>query len=249
VTREEVWKRVSAVLREDCGRLVDVRDVRRVRRVAGESWTATVVLAAPSGDVHVADVTVEDSGDISPRIGAEHVIEAVKRAENASRGVKPLDDLGDFGADLGAASDSEPALDMLADEEPIEKRVAAALGRGDAASLREAQQLLPRLLTDPTSRPPRASSPTASTSTRWRRQQRSRCSSSERTTSPARPSTRCSSRVGRASNRSTACSTRAASRVSAPSSVQSSRSTSRCARSLRARTWSSKARLPRTCSS
>ena len=57
VTREEVWKHVEAGLRDAFGRLLDVRDVRRVRRVAGDAWVVTVVLAAPSGDLHVADVT------------------------------------------------------------------------------------------------------------------------------------------------------------------------------------------------
>jgi CRP-like cAMP-binding protein len=148
VTREEVWKAVALVLREDCGKLLDVRDVRRVRRVAGEAWIVTVVLAAPSGDLHVADVTVEDGGEMSPRIGPEHVIEAVRKAQSASplSAAKPPDELGDFGDAL--SSDADPALDMLQDDEPIEQRVSAALSRGDAASLREAQQLLPRLLTD-----------------------------------------------------------------------------------------------------
>ena len=44
--REQVWKSVSQKLREDFGRLLDVRDVRRVRRVSGEAWVVTVALAA-----------------------------------------------------------------------------------------------------------------------------------------------------------------------------------------------------------
>jgi CRP-like cAMP-binding protein len=158
VTREEVWQRIGDVLRESFGRLLDVRDVRRVRRVAGDAWLVTVVLAAPSGDLHVADLTVDDAGAISPKLGAEHVIDAVRRAERAHRAppvTKPPDELADFGADLGPSpgSDSDPALEMLSEmEEPIEQRVAAALKRGDAASLREAQSLLPRLLTDPNRR-------------------------------------------------------------------------------------------------
>ena len=84
MTREEVWRSVADNLKEGFGRLLDVRDVRRVRRVAGDAWMVTVVLAAPSGDLHVADVTVDDAGASSPTIGAEHVIDAVKRADRAS---------------------------------------------------------------------------------------------------------------------------------------------------------------------
>ena len=78
--REQVWKIVSDRLREDFGRLLDVRDVRRVRRVSGDAWVVTVVLAAPSGDLHVADVTVDDAGTMTPVLGADHVVEAVRRA-------------------------------------------------------------------------------------------------------------------------------------------------------------------------
>src|SRR5262249_48930405 len=71
--REQVWKAVSEMLREAFGRLLDVREVRRVRHVSGQAWVATVVLAASSGDLHVADVTVEDDGTMSPALGADHV--------------------------------------------------------------------------------------------------------------------------------------------------------------------------------
>ena len=69
MTREEVWQTVAAGLRDNFGRLLDVRDVRRVRRVSGDAWTVTVVLAAASGDLHVADLTVDDRGAISPTLG------------------------------------------------------------------------------------------------------------------------------------------------------------------------------------
>lgn len=151
MTREQIWKTVSESLRAPFGRLLDVRDVRRVRRVAGDAWTVTVVLGAQSGDLHVADLTVDDSGAISPTLGAEHVIEAVKRAENAARlPADPPDELADFGGDLGDDEDDEmPGLGMLGEiEEPIDVRATAAIGRGDPASLREARDLLPRLLAD-----------------------------------------------------------------------------------------------------
>ncbi|MDB5212392.1 MAG: hypothetical protein JWO86_319 [Myxococcaceae bacterium] len=153
MTREEVWEAVADVLREPFGRLLDVRDVRRVRRVAGDAWVVTVVLAAQSGDLHVADLTVDDTGAISPTISAQHVIEAVKRAERASHAPPAMpDELSDFGGGLDDdnAGDDTDGLDVLAEmqEEPVENRVAAALGRGDDASLNEARELLPRLLAD-----------------------------------------------------------------------------------------------------
>jgi CRP-like cAMP-binding protein len=150
VTREEVWRSVADNLKEGFGRLLDVRDVRRVRRVAGDAWVVTVVIAAHSGDLHVADLTVDDSGPSSPKLNAEHVIEAVKRAERASHAPPKMpDELADFGAGMDDEADSDPELAMLSEmKEPVEARVAAALQRGDKRSLDEARELLPRMLAD-----------------------------------------------------------------------------------------------------
>jgi hypothetical protein len=84
VTREQVWKRVSEALREGFGRLLDVRDVRRVRRVAGDAWVVTIVLAASSGELHVADLIVDDAGGMTPALSADLVLEAARRAKRVS---------------------------------------------------------------------------------------------------------------------------------------------------------------------
>jgi len=147
MTREEVWRKVQDSLREPFGRLLEVRDVRRIRHVAGDSWTVTIALTAPSGDLHVADVSVDDSGKMTPIITGDTVIEAAKRAKTFSM-APPPDELSDFGEAL-SSGDDEPALDMLTEmEEPIEKRAAAAIESGDPAQLRTARDLLPRLLAD-----------------------------------------------------------------------------------------------------
>lgn len=149
--REEVWQLVSDSLRDPFGRLLEVRDVRRVRRVAGDAWTVTVVLAAPSGDFHVADVNVDDTGKITPTLTADDIVTAARKAQQAAAAslAPPPDELSDFG-DFGAGdSADEPALDMLSEvKEPIEVRAAAALARGDEMSLHEARELLPRLLSE-----------------------------------------------------------------------------------------------------
>ncbi len=145
--REQVWKTVAELLREGFGKLLEVRDVRRVRRVSGDAWMVTVVLAASSGDLHVADVTLDDDGTMTPVLGADHVIEAVLRAERFSMMPRAPDGLADF-ADI-AEDEGDAVLDVLAElEEPIEVRVAGALARGDRESLIVARSLLPRLLAD-----------------------------------------------------------------------------------------------------
>lgn len=151
MTREQVWKAVSARLRQDFGRLLEVRDVRRVRRVAGDAWTISVVLAAPSGDLHVADLTVDDAGNMSPILDGDHVVNAVARAQKASLPPAMSDELADFGSDFETdeSNDDELNFDVFEEAEaPIEQRIENALARGDADSLREARDLLPRLLTN-----------------------------------------------------------------------------------------------------
>jgi CRP-like cAMP-binding protein len=148
VKREQVWKNVSESLRPGFGKLLDVRDVRRVRRVSGDAWVVTVALAAPSGDLHVADVTVDDAGVMTPVLTADHIVDAVRRAQRFSLPPPAPDELGDFG-DMGGEDEEGAALDMLTEaEEPVEVRVAAAIAKGDPASLETARGLLPRLLAD-----------------------------------------------------------------------------------------------------
>lgn len=145
MTREQVWRTVSEALRPTFGRLLDVRDVRRVRRVVGDAWTVTVVLVAPSGDLHVADLNVEDNGTITPTLTADHVIEAAKNQKKFVLAAVP-DELADFG-DAGPSSDAE--LSMLVElDAPIEAQIDDALAKGDRASLQSARELLPRLLSD-----------------------------------------------------------------------------------------------------
>ncbi|MBX3232097.1 MAG: cyclic nucleotide-binding domain-containing protein [Labilithrix sp.] len=144
MTREEVWRTVSNALRPTFGRMLDVRDVRRVRRVVGDAWVVTVVLAAPSGVLHVADLTVEDNGTMTPKLTADHVVEAARNAKKFVLAAVP-DELADF----GDAPSSESALSMLEElDAPIEAQIESALEKGDEASLHTARELLPRLLSD-----------------------------------------------------------------------------------------------------
>jgi CRP-like cAMP-binding protein len=145
VTREQVWRTVSEALRPTFGRLLDVRDVRRVRRVIGDAWIVTVVLVAPSGDLHVADINVEDNGTMTPTLTADHVVDAAKNQKKFVLAAVP-DELADFG-DAGPSSDAE--LSMLVElDAPLESQIEDALSKGDRASLMTARELLPRMLSD-----------------------------------------------------------------------------------------------------
>jgi CRP-like cAMP-binding protein len=145
--REQVWKAVSGALRESFGKLLDVREVRRVRRVTGDAWVVTVVLAASAGDLHVADLTVDDDGTMTPTLGPDHVVDAVLRADRLSQLPREPLSVPDF-ADI-AVEEGEPVLDALDDlGEPVDVQVTNAIARGDRESLLLARSLLPRLLAD-----------------------------------------------------------------------------------------------------
>ena len=147
MTREEVWTTVTEQLRGDFGKLLEVREVRRVRRVAGESWAVTIVLNA-SEPIHVADVTVEDNGTVSPRIKPDDIVKAVREhAQRASLAPPAADPMGDF-ADFGGADDVGDMLEEIAPNslDGIDQRVDQALAQDDMPTLVKAREQLPRLL-------------------------------------------------------------------------------------------------------
>ncbi len=152
--RERVWKTVAEELRHKFGTLLDVRDVRRVRRVAGDAWAVSVVLATSGGDIHVADLVVDDAGAIAPTLGADHLVDAVKRSLVVVSPPPSIDELADFGITVGDedAPPSSLGLDRLLEaqvvEQPIAERAQVALSKGDRKSLFEARELLPKLLGD-----------------------------------------------------------------------------------------------------
>jgi Cyclic nucleotide-binding domain len=161
VNREQAWEKVSAALKTEFGRLLSVRDVRRIRRAAGEGWTVTVALCAPSGDLHVADVLLEQSGAMVPVLDGDAIIQAVHRAQSmaakaeAAAAETDLASLSDFGDDEDESNGSDDsssdlgALNALeVSEDPIEHRIDAALLKASAEGLHEARELLPRLLGD-----------------------------------------------------------------------------------------------------
>lgn len=152
MTREQVWKVVSEALRPKFGSFLDVRDVRRIRRVAGDGWTATVVLHTSTGDIHVADLVIDDAGVMSPEITADMIVEATRRPQELAVAAGELpDELADFGEATAEDDDGLGMLDELEqgfDESSLEVRIDRALTQGDPASLRAARELLPRLLTD-----------------------------------------------------------------------------------------------------
>ncbi len=151
MTREQVWETVTEHLRTEFGKLLEVREVKRVRRVAGESWFVTIVMNAPSAAIHVADITVDDDGKMSHRIDADYIVKAVRehiaRSAPVQSAPDPMGDFADFG---GGEDDVGEMLDDIAPSslDGLDARVDRALETDDIPALQKAREQLPRLLRD-----------------------------------------------------------------------------------------------------
>jgi CRP-like cAMP-binding protein len=126
-------------LRDNFGKLVTARDIRRVRRPLGDVWVIRVV-SATGADVEVGTVDIDEQGHIEKGLVADAVMEALRRPPSTT----PTK-TGDESVDLQLDADAHEAP---ADPKALRARINQALARGGEA-LNEARELLPRLLAEP----------------------------------------------------------------------------------------------------
>ncbi|MGZ3476602.1 MAG: hypothetical protein ACXWUG_22315, partial [Polyangiales bacterium] len=151
MTRDEVLQALGNWLRAEYGKMVVVREVRRVRRAAGVTWIANAVVPSPKRDIIVGALEIDEDGTILNAIGLEQVIEAIRKPET-EEGDK-IDDgfselLGDFGDIAEPPSRLDSDFEGL-DTEVLYQKAAALAAQTDPASLHKARELMPRLLVDP----------------------------------------------------------------------------------------------------
>ena len=155
VTRELALLTVTAWLREEFGRLLEPRDVRRMRRAAGDTWAVRVVAAAGSGDVFVAEIEVDEHGALTPQPSVDEVIAALQRPRSVIEHYPSIPPPPGSAAAIDAAPDdfddlNDDAVDDGTDDpEALRARVQSLLMNGSQDSLRQARALMPRLLGDP----------------------------------------------------------------------------------------------------
>jgi CRP-like cAMP-binding protein len=146
VSREHVLNALKSQIQRDFGMLLAVRDVRRRRRVAGQSWLASIVVVASAGDIPVGEFEVDDDGVIANALRVDQVVDAIRaRAATPEPAIAELDEFADMMVDsrVGlAVPDSEDGARTAA---VVHER---ALARGDKASLRGAREILPRFLAE-----------------------------------------------------------------------------------------------------
>lgn len=153
MTREEVVQALSAWIRVEYGKLLALREVRRVRRAAGTTWLAKIVVPATSGEVPIGELEIDEEGNILNPISVDQVLESIRKPKESAG-----DAFGDMAEGLGDLLDmGEPGSRLDDDIEKLSPAKlymkAAALAAGtDEASLKQARDLMPRLLADPEKR-------------------------------------------------------------------------------------------------
>jgi Cyclic nucleotide-binding domain len=149
VTREEVLQALGAYLRGEFGKMVVPRGARLTRRVTGGAWKVAVVVPLKSGDVPVAELEIDEDGNIVNAIEVDAVAEALRRPTTAA--VVANDGFADAAA-MDFSLDEEEAAPVssvdVGDADAVYARAQALLATGDSASLHKARVLMPRLLSD-----------------------------------------------------------------------------------------------------
>lgn len=155
MTREQLVAAVTGYLRGLFGSAVELRDVRLERRVAGSTWVVSAVVPASVGDIFVMDLEVDELGMLTPALTNDDLVEAIRRwtleSSNAAD-VRPSTMLSTVDLQreswIGEPRKVEAAL-ASASEEELRAHTNLLLSRGDDESLRDARDLMPRLLVDP----------------------------------------------------------------------------------------------------
>lgn len=152
MTREEVIQALSAWVRAEYGKLLALREVRRVRRAAGTTWLAKLVIPAGGGDIPIGELEIDEEGNILNALTMAQLIEAIRDPPSQRVDVPMSDGLSDL-MDMGEPEHGpdDEDLDKI-DHNTLYARAAALAGSTDETSLKKARDLMPRLLADPDKR-------------------------------------------------------------------------------------------------
>lgn len=131
-------------LRTSFGTFVRIRAPEQRRRAAGLTWCVPVVVVSPEGDIPVAEIDVDEEGRMSPVVGAEHVIRAVRAGPRREEERVSGDTFSQADALFAEIAEEDGLED--ADVETSSRRLRDLFQKTDGDSLVEARKLLPHLL-------------------------------------------------------------------------------------------------------
>jgi CRP-like cAMP-binding protein len=141
MTREQVHAAVTSYLRGEFGKLLTVRDVRRVHHVNSLGWKVRVVAPSRRGDIDIAELEVDERGVLSPMLDPLAVIDLVRDSDKKPVVAASAVHLDDLGSEEAAPPSNRGDAPM-----PIYAKIRDCLRAGN---LEAARSLYPRLLTNP----------------------------------------------------------------------------------------------------
>jgi ABC-type sugar transport system ATPase subunit len=145
VTREQVETAVAAYLRGEFGKLLVVRDVRRVHHVDALGWKVRIVAPSRSGEIDIAELEVDERGVLSPLLDPLGVIDVLRASDEEAAPAS----IRASSIDLGGFDDEAAPPSVIETTTSVLQKIRTNLRKGDTEALERARSLYPRLLTDP----------------------------------------------------------------------------------------------------
>ncbi|MCP4600878.1 MAG: cyclic nucleotide-binding domain-containing protein [Proteobacteria bacterium] len=159
---------VTVYVREQFGKLLEVRDVSVARSSSGRLWVGSLYCVTSNGDIEVGTTCVNEDGQITDGLDADGLVEALSRIGPAKDSI-PLsgephedlqiveDDFSDIGLDDGGgiAEQGDNELDGFFSEldySELHAQIDSLLSSGNQEDLHKARETMPQLLVDPTGR-------------------------------------------------------------------------------------------------
>ncbi len=159
---------MSVHVREQFGRMLDLREIVVVRRASGRTWRGDLVCTTRWGEVPAGQIVVHEDGRVIECCTVDSLVDALVQVHPAVREslrpppAEPDRDLfADFGTTASDASpdltfemgdDLEDVLGTLGETPDLREQIRKLKASDDPHDLDAARSLLPRLLTDAESR-------------------------------------------------------------------------------------------------
>jgi CRP-like cAMP-binding protein len=161
---------IDAYLREQFGKVVELRGVRVTRQASGRQWVGDAYRITQYGEVRVGTVAVDEDGEVSADFSVEQLLSLLSQVQpihdgEALAGLEPEDDelgldLTDLLIDEGfdtmveghTGPDDVETFFVGLDTPELRRRIRRLVTSGWRGDLLEARELLPMLLPNPEGR-------------------------------------------------------------------------------------------------
>lgn len=157
---------MNAHVREQFGRVLEVRDVSVVRKASGRTWRGELVCVTRQGDIPVGHLAVHEDGRIIESCSVDDFVDALLQTHPALSQPPPpssaaIDLFGDLdltgpasepSVALGLDDDVDGLLAGLEGSEDLRERIKKLKASGEREDLERARDLLPQLLSQGESR-------------------------------------------------------------------------------------------------